>query len=197
MARVVKKEKKDKKDKSNKKTAILISSIVGGVAVIGLTVFLVIYLLATATPRLYANAKDISYEELVELNTDASVRSEYAGTIYVLVFNSDIEQYPDYELTNEANAQTKDLISSENKLAKHYSTAKVEMSKRTAFYVVDLMDSDNEDILIDETFGSTDGKSYLITITNDSSYTVKTSSASTSLIREINTDIKAILSKYE
>lgn len=200
MARVKKKIKKE--NSGDSKLGIILGSIAGVLALGCLIAFLVVFISDNMVSKLYNNSRDMDYDTLLEMYEDRDVRGKYEGTIYVLVFHSDIEQYEDYALTDSTNTKVKTAIKNDLALNEYYDNQSVENSNRKAFYAIDLMDSDNEGLVDDEIFGystSTDKNvSYLLIITNTSSgLTVSKKSASSSQVEAINVILAAEIKKYE
>lgn len=196
MARVIKKEQKEKKAR-NGKIITIAASVVGGLAAIGLIVFCIFALVDNITPRLYKNSRDMDYETLVEMMDDVTTRQQYEGTIYILVFNSDIEEYPSYELSSTVDSRVNDAIKYDLKLNEYYDKNghSIENKDKVAFYVIDLMDSENEGILSDVDFGNDSGESYLIELSNYTSNKVSITSNSNlaSRLRSINETFSSMI----
>lgn len=176
MARVVKKQKKTKNNEKNFNFKIL-GAALGGLALICGVVFLVIYLQANSIDAKYSNSRQIDYDTLVnEVLENETSRSNYEQTIYVLVFHSDYEEYPNNVFSDSTENKVKSLIRTSLLLNEAYESQDVAMSNRVAFYTLDLMDEDNQGILNNSIFGSVEEGPFIIKIEGTSVKEVKTSS---------------------
>ncbi len=172
MARVVKKVKKTKVNKQGKEVKVnnlpkILASVIGGVLAIGLVVGLIIFFQVTSVDEKYNKSRSMDYATLVDviLENDKD-RSKYEKEMYILVFHSDYETYPDNVFSSAAESYVNRAINTDLKLNETYVSLGISTSDRIGFYTMDLMDSKNEDILNNERFGNIESGPFVLKVTD-------------------------------
>lgn len=186
LARVVKKVKKEKKE-TNDKLAMILGGIAIGLTVVCAVVFLVIYFQVNSIDAKYDNSRSMDYDTLVnEVLVNDKERSNYENTIYILVFHSDYETYPQNEFGSSREKSIQNIIKYDKELIELYDNQGVNMSDRIGFYTMDLMNEENDLILDNSMFGNYAEGPFVIKITGTT--VSKTTSSLGTFIGDIEDD---------
>ncbi len=207
MARAVKKSKNKKnknvnssnnsnKQVSNSNLPKIIGAIAGAVLVVGLIVGIVFFISENIVSEKYKNSRSIDYDTIVNvIMENESSRNNYENEFYILVFHSDYDQYPENVFSDTTEGKVQDLIKKDLRLHSLYNTTNVSNANRLGFYTLDLMDSDNEDILNNDLFGNKSEGPFILKV-DGSRVTVKSGSHAT-VINDIISEIDAEISKNQ